>query len=213
MNSVSLSFEPEVIMRASALIASVAGILASTSLPASAATMVQDFSFDVTGPSQAAYIGILSLFNPQFGTLTSISETLSGSPTWTPGSSPATLSILLILLPTIDQAAFAGGPSGDAEVIDVNLMQQASDPMTLMLFSAVGTTQLEVGAEEDPLEMPNLGTLSGTLSGTLTYTFTSAVGGVPTVPEPSTWAMLLVGFAGLGYAALRRKGAAREVCV
>jgi hypothetical protein len=26
-------------------------------------------------------------------------------------------------------------------------------------------------------------------------------------PEPSTWAMMLVGFAGLGYAALRRKGA------
>jgi hypothetical protein len=27
------------------------------------------------------------------------------------------------------------------------------------------------------------------------------------VPEPSTWAMILLGFAGLGYAALRRKGA------
>jgi hypothetical protein len=28
------------------------------------------------------------------------------------------------------------------------------------------------------------------------------------VPEPSTWAMMLVGFVGLGYAALRRKGTA-----
>jgi hypothetical protein len=192
-------------MRTSTLIALVAGILASTSLQASAATMVQDFSFDVTGPSQAAYVGILSLFDPEFGTLTSISETLSGSPTWTPGSSPATLSILLILLPAIDQATFIGGPAGDAEVINVNLMLQASDKTTLALFSAVGTTQVEVGAEEDPLEMPNLGTLSGTLSGTLTYTFTPAAGGVPTVPELSTWAMMLVGFAGLGYAALRRK--------
>ena len=25
-------------------------------------------------------------------------------------------------------------------------------------------------------------------------------------PEPSTWAMMLIGFAGLGYAAVRRKG-------
>ena len=28
------------------------------------------------------------------------------------------------------------------------------------------------------------------------------------VPEPSTWAMMLVGFAGLGFAAYRRAGAA-----
>ena len=28
---------------------------------------------------------------------------------------------------------------------------------------------------------------------------------VPAVPEPSTWAMLLLGFAGLGFVAYRRK--------
>jgi PEP-CTERM motif len=38
------------------------------------------------------------------------------------------------------------------------------------------------------------------LSGVVTYSFTPA--GAP-VPEPSTWAMMLVGFAGLGYAAVR----------
>jgi hypothetical protein len=48
------------------------------------------------------------------------------------------------------------------------------------------------------------GTLSATtLDGTVTYTFTPTT----PVPEPSTWAMILVGFAGLGYAALRRKAA------
>ena len=42
-----------------------------------------------------------------------------------------------------------------------------------------------------------------------------SVGGgahLPTaVPEPSTWAMMLLGFAGLGYAAIRRRGAARAI--
>jgi hypothetical protein len=33
----------------------------------------------------------------------------------------------------------------------------------------------------------------------------------PSVPEPSTWAMMLIGFAGLGYAAVRRKGAVRAI--
>jgi hypothetical protein len=31
------------------------------------------------------------------------------------------------------------------------------------------------------------------------------------VPEPSTWAMMLLGFAGLGYAAVRRQGAVRAI--
>ena len=31
------------------------------------------------------------------------------------------------------------------------------------------------------------------------------------VPEPSTWAMMLIGFAGLGYAAVRRKGAVHAI--
>ena len=30
-------------------------------------------------------------------------------------------------------------------------------------------------------------------------------GPIPTVPEPSTWAMMILGFAGLGFMAYRRK--------
>jgi hypothetical protein len=46
------------------------------------------------------------------------------------------------------------------------------------------------------------------LSGVATYNYMPA--GSP-VPEPSTWAMMLVGFAGLGYAAARRKGVLRTI--
>jgi PEP-CTERM motif len=47
-------------------------------------------------------------------------------------------------------------------------------------------------------------------SGDHADTFTvEVVASPPPVPEPSTWAMMLIGFAGLGYAAVRRKAALR----
>jgi len=53
------------------------------------------------------------------------------------------------------------------------------------------------------------------LEGTVTYDFTPLPPPSSTAllaaPEPSTWAMMLVGFAGLGYTALRRKSAVRAI--
>jgi hypothetical protein len=37
------------------------------------------------------------------------------------------------------------------------------------------------------------------------FVFSDGIGNTPAVPEPSTWAMMLVGFAGLGFTAYRRK--------
>ncbi len=37
----------------------------------------------------------------------------------------------------------------------------------------------------------------------------TTAGSVPPAPEPSTWAMMLIGFAGIGFAAYRRTGAVR----
>jgi len=48
----------------------------------------------------------------------------------------------------------------------------------------------------------NLGFFSGPVHLTLEDPDISVLGGV--VPEPSTWAMMLLGFAGLGYAGYRR---------
>jgi hypothetical protein len=36
------------------------------------------------------------------------------------------------------------------------------------------------------------------------FEFDNVAAGMSAVPEPSTWAMLLIGFAGLGYAGFRR---------
>jgi hypothetical protein len=37
------------------------------------------------------------------------------------------------------------------------------------------------------------------------YAATGTIGPVPAVPEPSTWAMMILGFAGIGFMAYRRK--------
>src|SRR5579872_611464 len=43
--------------------------------------------------------------------------------------------------------------------------------------------------------------------GDITASFATMSGGVPAIPEPSTWAMMALGFGALGYAALRRRKA------
>jgi hypothetical protein len=56
-------------------------------------------------------------------------------------------------------------------------------------------------------EQWNTGTGGNTLFGvSVSGEITSGGGGMPTIPEPSTWAMMLIGFAGLGVAAYRRTG-------
>jgi hypothetical protein len=59
--------------------------------------------------------------------------------------------------------------------------------------------QVYTGSEEAPIFAPGR---YATQTGSLTVT-----AAVPAIPEPSTWAMGLIGFAGLGYAAVRRKRA------
>jgi hypothetical protein len=41
-------------------------------------------------------------------------------------------------------------------------------------------------------------------SGSISSSFTNTTGGTAAIPEPSTWAMMALGFVALGYAAIRR---------
>jgi PEP-CTERM motif len=122
---------------------------------------------------------------------------LTGSTLWTPGppgplEPPATLFVGLVS-PIPASHVFS---SNEPATIDIDLNGAASG-------AAIGP-----GPQQELLNITDTsgGTLSpAKLDGTVTYTFTPVV---PTIPEPSTWAMMLVGFVGLGYAALRRKGTA-----
>jgi hypothetical protein len=82
-------------------------------------------------------------------------------------------------------------------------MMQENTPYFLEFWVAINPEP--DGAQNSALIDPIL--TSNSAAGTLI--FSPGVGATtPTVPEPSTWVMVLMGFAGLGYAARRRRASA-----
>jgi hypothetical protein len=87
-----------------------------------------------------------------------------------------------------------------------------TDSTKITAITKVGN-ELDITAAGDlmgPLVSPNMSELDltfsqaggrfNTITGSGTYSTTFTL-----IPEPSTWAMMLIGFAGLGYAAFRRR--------
>jgi hypothetical protein len=108
---------------------------------------------------------------------------------------------------------FAGGKFADASSGDYVGIQTA-----ILIFVPIdyvsGTTLSETSTYTDS-SFASLLMIPGSYvwswgAGAHADTFTINIGVSP-VPEPSTWAMMLIGFAGLGYAAVRRKSAAHGV--
>ena len=86
------------------------------------------------------------------------------------------------------------GSTGDSHPIDID--------MSGAVASIGSESQEEMLVASDPSGGSFTGGHGGIFEGSVTYNFTSAV---PPVPEPSTWAMLLIGFGSLGYVGARRK--------
>ncbi len=98
---------------------------------------------------------------------------------------------------TTDIASIGVNPVGD-ETLNFNLgsMSQSSDPVTFRIyFYAAGTNMSDW---DDLVSTASAG--SGL----------QLAGNVVAVPEPTTWAMVLLGFAGLGFAGYR-KGKSRSL--
>jgi hypothetical protein len=163
-------------MRAFACLALAAGVLAVAPISASAATIMESFTIDISGDSnQSVLSSMFAGFDPSLGTLTGATVSLTGSTLWTPGppgplEPPATLFVGL-LSPIRASHVFS---SNEPATIDIDLNGAASG-------AAIGS-----GPQQELLNTTDTsnGTLSpATLDGTVTYTFTPAV---PTIPEPST---------------------------
>jgi PEP-CTERM motif-containing protein len=63
------------------------------------------------------------------------------------------------------------------------------------------------GFVDTPVSLTLSATQDGGPGNTITVSFTNASGVAPSIPEPSTWVMMALGFGALGYAAFRRRGA------
>jgi hypothetical protein len=192
-------------MRAFAFLTLAGGILATAPVPASAAQIVENFTISISGSTDQDFEGTsFAQFNPLLGVLTSIQESVTGSATWLTSFPGDTLILNTKLIPSSQM--FSSSVTGGPSVIQVNINGVSVFPSQ---FEGTGSL------EETLISLDNdANTFSpAVLDGTITYNFTppASVGVGSAVPEPSTWGMMLIGFAGLSYAAVRRKGARRPV--
>jgi hypothetical protein len=78
--------------------------------------------------------------------------------------------------------------------ISIDFEDSSTAGNVLADFTGVGDTHTEVVFTLSPPKLAS-SVSAATLDGSITYHYT--------IPEPSTWAMMLIGFAGLGYAGYR----------
>jgi SnoaL-like polyketide cyclase/PEP-CTERM motif-containing protein len=190
-------------MRALALAAMTAA-LAATPISASADVLQENFSMVVGNDEPiSARSTEFSAFDHLRGTLDSVSVSLTGTTNWNALGVGAKLVFSLGSNFDDDQVFIASSPG--VQRITVLLAATASQSI-LFSFLDIGMQNLSLvmdvtdpGGVIDPF----------TMAGTISYDYTPAVshigGGPSPVPEPATWAMMLIGFGGLGYFAIRRQ--------
>jgi hypothetical protein len=195
-------------MRAFAFVALAAGVLAAAPVAASADTITVDLLIPISASrlNKAFQSFPFPGFDPALGALTGATLSLTDSLTWIAGGvsgNDNSATLLVTLSGPIRASQMVVGSPGVVNQIEIDLNGKAS---------SIGSgSQNEILSLSDDA---NGGGVSRTiLEGTVTYDFTPLPGSAPpkpppapgAIPEPSTWAMMLIGFAGLGYAAWQRK--------
>ena len=202
-------------------IATIAAIMAAS--PATAATIIQSGAINSAAPTTSV-IGVQQ-FDPTLGTLNSITLLFSSSLTASGSISNASNIPWLFLLGTGGTATLSGGGFNIAETPGASLQLvfvpkkgstnigpfsgSASSSSTLTSgfapFLGTGTTALNFASTSLFNTFPSSGKLniSPLIGGayTLTYDYTAAVAAVP---EPATWALMLVGIGMVGGSMRRR---------
>lgn len=99
-------------------------------------------------------------------------------------------------------------PVDDTGIINVKWTDSSGTTGTLMFTGVPGPDKdfdrLGIVSTDETLKSVEVFTTGGESFDEFKQVQFSAAGIAPSIPEPSTWAMMLLGFAGLGYAALNR---------
>jgi PEP-CTERM motif-containing protein len=184
-------------MRALNCAAILAVLIVAAPAAARTATLTEDFTIDISGPDSSFFLSTpFAKFDPSLGTLTEISEKVTGTTTLTTEFGlPPTLQLSLSLLPAVQHFSSEG-------VINIDLTGASTDAARLANVTGEGTTNERLVTEDATA----IGIFApATLDGEITYQYNA-------IPEASTWAMIVMGFAGLAFARRIRAAAfARSV--
>jgi hypothetical protein len=175
------------------------GALVIAPAAARAATIMEPFTIAL--PSIPGFLGrfdsgFFPQFDPTLGTLNDVTMSVTGSGTWT-----ATVMGDLLSAQLDGRQGFASniqifnsGGSGSMPV-HFNLSGTTNAAIVLAAWTGPGVNFVSLnlggGAVGDTIQSGG-----SPLIGTFTFDYTPTAA----VPEPSTWAMMLLGFAGLGFA-------------
>jgi hypothetical protein len=170
------------------------GLIALAPVAASADTITESFTIGISGPDNNAFLGSpFDKFNSSLGMLTGVSETLTGSTTWTAPS--GSFLLLLLGITGADQSFLSPG------TIDIDLSGNTTKSSELSDLTGTDfATEVLISADT------NSGTFStAILDGKITYDYTPAT--PPPVPEPPALAILGLGLAALSVVRRRARPA------
>jgi hypothetical protein len=207
-------------MRVIGFAAIVSGLIAAAPISAAAdQTIIESFSLTVppedvlsiaSNPLNFAEISStpFPLFAPTTGTLDSVIVTITGSLSWASIAENPDVKFDLEVgngLKGFD--IIGGGPTVFTHVGPIDL-NRGGEGFVNAGYVGAGNADAILFLTTDNPENTGVIESNGPLTGSITYIYTP-----PTltlaVPETSTWAMMLLGFAGLGYVGYRRARAGR----
>ena len=156
-------------MRKLTLMTLIAGVLATASIPASAATIVEDFEFSIGSSTNQDYLSTtFAGFDPALGTLTSVTLFVTGSLRWSAGDGlrPPSKNLQLFLETPVLAVQLVSSSPGATKDVDVDLNGAGA-------FIGSEPQQALLGVSDDSdgsFTNPHVAFLDGVA----TYTFTPA---------------------------------------
>lgn len=202
-------------MRVIGVAAIVSGMIAAAPISAAADTFTLTYKFqspllDYTTEDGSSFVQ----FNPVFGTLKSVTLRATANATWSGGASADDNEADYTIFLSGFEFSMTAVKNGNGRV-GVAFDQDYSMPADVSAFTGIGMVDTSVSVTNQGGTPASISSTFGTE--VVSYNFTPSSSGVPgapgfpppgatlSVPEPTTWVMMLVGFAGVGSAIVRQR--------